>query len=199
MSVPWLTSFIVKTENACLFERRATLWTSPVACSWICFESCPACGCVLLPQTPGLSQPSFSSKDWRKLSGSPNHSQDTPAQFPSTPRVCLLLGSAKAAPQPPDQHVYHMPVTFLANGKVNHRCHIFSNQAVPSDVFSYPWYRPSQAVYLRCQNFYYYTFLIGVCFLISTVVLLLLKRSGSLYEETIVHFVSICQTFQWEK
>ena len=45
------------------------------------------------------------------------------------------------------------------------------------------------------ENFYY-SFLIGVCFLInavfiSTVLLVLLKRSGALYEETIVHFVSI--------
>ena len=155
---------------------------------------------MLLLQTPG-SEPSFSSEDWRKLSGSPNHSQDTPAQFPSAPRVCLLLGSAKVPPQPPDQRVYHMPVTFLANRKVNQRCRVFSNQAVPSDVFSYPQYQHRQAVYLRFQNFYYYAFLIGVCFLInalfiSSVVLLLFKRSGSLYEETIVHFVSICQTFQ---
>lgn len=70
---------------------------SPAACSWICFGSCLAHSCVLLPQTPG-SEPSFSSEDWRKLSGSPNHSQDTPAQFPCAPRVCLLLGSAKVPP-----------------------------------------------------------------------------------------------------
>ena len=120
---------------------------------------------------------------------------------PLLPESVCFWGLPRCPPQPPDQRVYHMPVTFLANRKVNQRCRVFSNQAVPSDVFSYPQYQHRQAVYLRFQNFYYYAFLIGVCFLInalfiSSVVLLLFKRSGSLYEETIVHFVSICQTFQ---